>query len=94
MRGIQPVRNNVVHSILLWTDGGYTGFHLRSKGRTLTKEQVFATEELTNYAAIAVLNFRYALGEKEHADEVPPPLPARPNIPDFLQTSIQWPKGA
>lgn len=94
MKGIQPFRNNVIHAILLWTDDGSSiAFHLRSKLRTVTKEQAFETEELTNYAAIAVLNFRFALGEKQYnPDEVPPPLPDRPDIPEFLRPSIRWPR--
>lgn len=92
LKGLQAVRNNVIHAILYWRDTD-TAFHLRSKLRTFTKEQVFETEELTNYAAIAVLNLRYELGHKQHyPDEIPPPLPGRPDIPEFLRSLIQWPK--
>ena len=92
MRGIQSVRNNVIHALLMWSDGEQH-FHLRSKLRTYSKDQIFQTEELTNYAAHAVLNLRYALGKQDHGpDEVPPPLPERPEIPEFLRSLIQWPK--
>lgn len=93
MRAIQPVRNNLVHSILLWTDGGKNHFfHLRSRDKTISKEEVFSTEDLTTYALLAVVNLRYALGPKEHdPDEVPPALPERPEVPEFLRGSLQWP---
>src|SRR5450759_2479560 len=83
MKGIQSVRNNVVHAVLFWTDSAQQ-FHLRSKLRTYSKDQIFQTEELTNYAAHAVLNLRYVLGKQDHdPDEIPPPLPERPEIPEF-----------
>jgi hypothetical protein len=93
MKAIQPVRNNLVHSILLWTlDGTQTFFHNRAKVKDLSKEEIFKTEDLTTYAAIAVLNLRFALGPKDHdPDEIPPPLPDRPDIPEFLRTKFQWP---
>ncbi|MGX5801916.1 hypothetical protein ACWGS9_11780 [Bradyrhizobium sp. Arg314] len=94
MRAIQPVRNNLVHSILLWTEGGKNHFfHPRSKDKTLSKEEVFATEDLTTYALLAAVNLRYALGPKAHdPDEVPPPLPERPKVPEFLCQSLHWPE--
>ncbi|PBB26127.1 MULTISPECIES: hypothetical protein [unclassified Mesorhizobium] len=94
MQAIQPVRNNLVHSILLWTgDRKNLFFHLRSKDKNLTKEEVFATEDLTTYALLAVLNFRFAVGPKDHdPDEIPPPLPERPEVPEFLRPSLRWPE--
>ena len=94
MRGLQPVRNNVVHAILYWSHSdGELALHLRSKNRTYTLDQIIETEELTNYAAIAVLNLRYRIQEDDHdPDEIPPPLPDRPAVPEFLRSSIQWPK--
>lgn len=80
---IQQVRNNVIHAIMVEDpDQGQT-FHLRSKGRSLTKEQVFSIEELTNYAAHAALSLRYALGLKGSPGEHHP-LPDKPAIPEWL----------
>ncbi|MES0049271.1 hypothetical protein [Mesorhizobium sp. M0053] len=94
MRAIQPVRNNLVHSILFWTnDGKDPSFHLRSKDKELTKAEVFATEDLTTYGLIAVSNLRYAVGPKDHGpDEIPLPLPERPEVPEFLRPSLRWPE--
>ncbi|MFK0687966.1 hypothetical protein ACFX5Q_07145 [Mesorhizobium sp. IMUNJ 23033] len=94
MRAIQPVRNSLVHSILFWTnDRKNTFFHLRSKDKDLTREEVFSTEDLTTYGLIAVSNLRYAVGPKDHdPDEIPPPLPERPEVPEFLRPSLRWPE--
>lgn len=94
MRAIQPVRNNLVHSIPIWTnDKKSVSFHLRSKNKNLAKEEIFATEDLTTYALLAVLNFRIAVGPKDHdPDEIPPPLPERPQVPEFLRASLRWPE--
>jgi hypothetical protein len=91
MTGIQFVRNNVIHAIIIDDMENGQQFHLRSKQRSLTKEQVFSTEEITNYAARAAISFRYALGMKtgfggQH------PLPDRPAIPEFLRSKIQFPE--
>jgi hypothetical protein len=92
MRGIQAVRNNVIHAIILEGHPDGTVFHLRSKQRTWTKSEIFAAEELTNYAAHAALLLRHALGEKDPAG-APPPLPSRPEIPEFLRLLIKFPNG-
>jgi hypothetical protein len=81
---LQPVRNNVIHAVIMYAEGGAPIFELRSHGRQLTKEQVFATEELTNYAAHAAWVLRHELGDKD-PDRAPGPLPARPPIPSFLK---------
>jgi hypothetical protein len=90
MRGLQLVRNNVIHAFVRDDlRDGFT-FHLRSKDRVLTREEVFSSEELTNYAGHLALALRFALGLGG------PPrsytLPDRPAIPDFLQSTIQFPK--
>ena len=65
MKGIQAVRNTAVHAVIdAEDDFRETRFHLRSRGRSITKEDVFATEEITNYAAHAALSLRFALGLK------------------------------
>jgi hypothetical protein len=86
-KAIQYVRNSVVHAILARQADGDHGFHLRSKNRTLSKAQIFASEELTNYLAHAALSFRYALGLKGDPGQRHP-LPARPEIPEFLRAFV------
>ena len=94
LKALRTVRNNVAHAIVIKDEvTGDLGFHNRSKERTITIAQIFSTEELTNYAAHAVLAFRYALGFKEGVDGQHP-LPARPVIPVFLQPLAQWPAQA
>jgi hypothetical protein len=58
MPGIQYVRNSIVHAIMMPDEREGQVFHLRSKRRSLTKAQVFACEDLTNYAAHIALNLR------------------------------------
>ena len=62
MKGIQYVRNNVIHATVEEHDDEGHVFHLRSKLRSLTKAQVFSVEEIANYAAHLALGIRYALG--------------------------------
>jgi hypothetical protein len=88
MRGLQYVRNNVIHSIALEDDNEGHVFHLRSKMRSLTKAQVFSTEELTNYAGHLVIAFRYALGWGPGALSYT--CPDRPEIPEFLKSIIAF----
>ena len=91
MKGIQFVRNNVIHAIVAEDDKDGHVFHLRSKMRSLTKAEVFSVEELTNYAGHVVLALRYALGFKDdHGHNYT--TPDRPEIPTFLQSVIQFPK--
>jgi hypothetical protein len=88
MKGLQAVRNNVIHAVLMYADGTDAPiFELRSRSRGYTKAQVFETEELTNYAAHAALVLRHELGDKDPAG-APGPLPARPQIPVFLKKLI------
>jgi hypothetical protein len=88
MPAIHSVRNNVVHAVVFRSPGDDPLFHLRSKQRSYTRGQVFETEELTNYAAHAVLVLRCALGEMG-PEGVPEPLPARPATPTFLKATIR-----
>lgn len=87
MTYIMQVRNNLIHAIMIEDDQDGAVFHLRSKKRTLTKEQAFSIEELTNYAAHAALSLRYALGIKGSPGERHP-LPEKPDVPDFLHNPI------
>ncbi len=86
--GVRQIRNNVVHTVIMYDDKNQEIFELRSKGRRFTKEQVFASEELTNYAAHAVISLRMALGvfgseASRHA------LPDRPAVPECLKGCFQ-----
>ncbi len=87
MKGIQYVRNNVVHAIVMKDDKKGHVFHLRSKSRSLTKAEIFSAEELTNYAGHVTLALRFALGEKEEGGHVYT-LPERPEVPEFLRELI------
>jgi hypothetical protein len=91
MKGIQIVRNNVVHAVILNHGKPEERFQLRSKKREFTKSDIFDTEEVTNYAAHAALLLRHELGEID-TDYTPSALPDRPAIPKCLQPFIQVPK--
>jgi hypothetical protein len=84
MEGLKQIRNTVIHAVMLDDARGDAVMLLRSKGRSLAKAQVFDSEELTNYAALAALIIRHELGEKDPPFE-PPPLPSRPTIPESLR---------
>jgi len=92
IKGLQLVRNNVVHAILIEDEREGHVFHLRSKQRTLSKTDVFSVEELTNYAAHLVTAFRYALGFKDGIEPVLYTWPDRPPIPEFLLSTVQFPR--
>ena len=88
MKGLQAVRNNVIHAVLMYADGTDAPiFELRSRSRGYTKAQVFETEELTNYAAYAAWVLRHELGDID-SQNTPGQLPNRPLIPEFLQELI------
>jgi hypothetical protein len=91
MKGIQFVRNNVIHAFVSEdTKGGHL-FHLTSKDRTLTKAEIFSAEDITNYAGHLALALRLALGiagASGHSYA----WPDRPEIPNFLRSVIQFPK--
>lgn len=88
MKAIQPIRNTVAHAILIndTTDG--TLFHLRSKDRTFTKEELFECEEITNYAAQLTICLRYELGFDRPREDSMPTLPQRPAIPKPVREYI------
>jgi hypothetical protein len=89
MRGIQYVRNNVVHAILVAHNQDGHAYHLRSKLRTLTKSQVFGIEEWTNYAAHLARALHFALRSKDSSEPELYAWPDRPSIPDFLPPNCQ-----
>ena len=88
MKGLQAVRNNVAHAVIMPANGtDDLKFELRSRSRGFTKAEVFETEELTNYAAHAAWVLRHELGDIDPVS-TPGPLPGRPPIPGFLQKLI------
>jgi len=91
IKAIQYIRNNVVHAIVIENEKDEPFFHLRSKGRNLTKAQLFGCEDITNYAAHVALAFRISLGEKGDDRGHNYKLPDRPTIPDFLPKDCRFP---
>jgi len=83
MKGIQYVRNNVIHAVVVEDEKQGYLFQLRNKERSLTKVQIFETEDLTNYAGHVALKLRFALGDKDGVHSYT--LPERPEIPTFLR---------
>jgi len=90
MRGLQLVRNNVIHAFVREDANGGAAFYLRSKNRALTREQVFSSEELTNYAGHLAWALWCAVGREGSSHSYS--LPERPDIPEFLRSMIQFPK--
>lgn len=89
MKGLQVVRNDVLHGIIDDELGSSAkGFTNRAKNRKISLDEVFGCEELTNYAAHAALSLRYALGVPGAPSDQRHPLPDRPEIPTFLRESI------
>jgi hypothetical protein len=86
VKAMQYVRNTTVHGIVIdMEDGSDPLFHLRSKRRQIGKSDLFACEDLINYAAHVVTAFRLSLGDKDNWPEGQPyALPDRPPLPDFL----------
>lgn len=84
----QAIRNAVAHCILIHDTQSGTLFHLRSKARTFTKDDVFECKELTLYCANVVMSLRYAIGLTNNED-YRKPLPAeKPFIPAALRECI------
>jgi hypothetical protein len=83
LTGLRQVRNNVAHAVLMHDGTADQIFESRKTRRVFTKAQIFATEELTNYAAHAALVLRDELGDKDPVG-APGPLPPRPEIPGWF----------
>jgi len=82
VKALQFVRNTIIHGVIK-DDAGSLSFLSKSKGHSLTVDEVLSTEELVNYVAHAVYALRYALGIKGFENQSWP-LPERPAIPEFL----------
>jgi hypothetical protein len=92
LKGLSGVRANIVHAVAVEHDTEGHIFHLRSKQKSLTRAEIFSCEELINYAAHLVRAFRYALGFKGETEPMHIAWPDRPEIPEFLRSSVQYPK--
>jgi hypothetical protein len=89
VKAMQYIRNSAIHGIVISGVEDEPYFELRSRGRRITKSQLFGCEDLINYTAHVVQGFRWSLGEKEspfsegwgaHTYA----LPHRPTVPDWL----------
>jgi len=85
IRAMQYLRTTALHGTLVDLFSSEEPFwHLRSKNRMITKSQLFACEDLINYAAHVTQAFRLSLGKKDDDTGDTYALPDRPPIPEFL----------
>ena len=88
IKAMQYLRNTALHGIVMsfGDDPDQTYFNLRSKGRNLTRGELFSCEDLINYTAHVTQAFRLSLGDKTYQDHEGHTyvLPHRPHIPEFL----------
>ena len=88
IKAMQYLRNTTLHGVAmnLGDDPDRTYFNLRSKGRNLTRGELFSCEDLINYTAHVTQAFRLSLGDKTYQDHERHTyeLPRRPHIPEFL----------
>jgi hypothetical protein len=96
IRAMQYLRTSTLHGIVVDLGGDAEPyFHLRSKNRDVTKQQLFGCEDLINYTAHVTLAFRLTLGEKHDPWARTYALPDRPPIPEFLPDDCRaFPKGS
>lgn len=86
---MQYIRNTVLHGIVVsFTNEDNAYFHLRSKLRNLTKDELFSCDDLINYTAHVTQAFRVSFGDKEYPGHTYA-LPDRPPIPSFLPKECQ-----
>jgi len=89
IKAMQYLRNTTLHGVVmnLGDDPDQTSFNLRSsKGRNLTRGELFSCEDLINYTSHVTQAFRLSLGDKayEGHEAHTYALPRRPHIPEFL----------
>jgi hypothetical protein len=95
VKAMQFLRTSALHGIVVDVgDAEEPYFELRSKGRKLTKDQLFGCEDIINYTAHVATAFRFSLGEKQSTwSEGWGPhtyaLPDRPPIPNFLPSECR-----
>lgn len=87
-RGLIGVRNHVAHGVTFWEPDGTADTKLQHRGRDEPIEKILAAESITNFAAHAVLSFRFALGLEADPD-IRHPLPRRPAIPPIVKTYMK-----
>jgi len=70
IKAMQYLRNTTLHGVVmnLGDDPDQTSFNLRSKGRNLTRGELFSCEDLINYTAHVTQAFRLSLGDKTYQD--------------------------
>ncbi len=85
---LQIIRNSGVHGVIIDDTKEGPLFHLRSKDRTFTKDELFECEEFTNYCARVAYGIRYALFSPIDSD-LRSTLLGRPEIPKVLAGYIQ-----
>jgi hypothetical protein len=83
IKGMQYLRNTTLHGIVMNPNENDAFFHLRSKSRIMSKEELFSCEELINYATQVTQAFRISLGDTGNRGHTYA-LPDRPQIPSFL----------
>jgi hypothetical protein len=91
--GLQAIRNQGVHGVIIADTKDRPLFHLRSKDRSFTKADLFACEEFTNYCARIAYAIRSALWLPADTDRRPPLL-ERPALPKVLEPYIRNAKKA
>lgn len=86
--GLQAVRNGGIHGVIINDTKEGPLFHLRSKDRTFSKQELFGCDEFTNYCARVAYCVRSALFLPADAD-ASLTLPERPAIPAVLAAYVQ-----
>jgi hypothetical protein len=87
LKGLHSVRNNVIHGTIIQDTRDGPLFHLKSKDRVVTKDDLFECEEFTNYCAAVAHRLRTALRFPLDAS-VPSTFLERPAIPKALREYI------
>ena len=91
IKAMQYLRNTTLHGVAmsLGDDPDQTYFNLRSKGRSLTRGELFSCEDLINYTAHVTQAFRLSLGDKTYEDHEGHTyaLPHRFTYPSFYPQS-------
>ena len=93
---MRHLRNTVLRGVVtsFGDDPDQTYIHLRSHLRDLNIKDLFACEDLINYAAHVTQAFRLSLGDKTYEGHQGHTyaLPYRPHIPEFLKEDCKLPK--
>jgi hypothetical protein len=98
IKAMQYLRNTTLHGVAmsLGDDPDQTYFNLRSKGRNLTRGELFACEDLINYTAHVTQAFRLSLGDKTYQEHFRRDLREKRFTMEFAQSGdmalqlIRW----